>query len=362
MTQTTVGSQNAEQFAERVFQSVLGTLESFSIYIGDRLGLYQALRDAPSSTSAAVASATGCNERYVREWLEHQAVSGIIEVLDAEDPSQRRYSLGEGAAEVLAQPDSLNYMAAVVRMAVSTAAPLPELLQAFRSGGGVPWSSYGADAREGQADINKPIFLQLIGDWFTSVPALHQRLSAGNARIADVGCGGGWSSIAMARAYSGVQVDGIDVDAPSIELAKANTKGTDVESRVSYIAADAGDASLNGRYDVVTVFEALHDMSQPVEVLRKLRGLLAEGGSVVVVDERVAERFEAAGDDIEKLMYGWSVMCCLATGMSEQPSAGTGTVMRPETLRAYAKDAGFMGDMESYEIGHPFFRLYRLVP
>src|SRR6185503_18459616 len=133
---------NAEQFAERVFQSVLGTLESFSIYIGDRLGLYQALRDSPASTPAALATATGCNERYVREWLEHQAVSGLVEVRDAADPCQRRYSLGEGAAEVLAEPDSLNYMPAVVRMAVSTAAPLPELLQAFRSGGGVPWSSY----------------------------------------------------------------------------------------------------------------------------------------------------------------------------------------------------------------------------
>src|SRR6185436_10138151 len=106
-------------------------------------------------------------------------------------------------------------MPAVVRMAVSTAAPLPELQQAFRSGGGVPWSSYGADAREGQADINKPIFLQLIGEWFQSVPALHERLSTGTARIADVGCGGGWSSIAMARAYPEVQVDGIDIDAPS---------------------------------------------------------------------------------------------------------------------------------------------------
>jgi 2-polyprenyl-3-methyl-5-hydroxy-6-metoxy-1,4-benzoquinol methylase len=298
----------------------------------------------------------------VREWLEHQAVSGIIEVEDADDPAQRRYTLSEGAAEVLAQPDSLNYMAAVVRMAVSTGAVLPELLQAFRSGGGVPWSSYGADAREGQADINKPIFLQLIGDWFRSVPALHERLSQGDARIADVGCGGGWSSIAMARAYPGVKVDGIDVDAPSIKLAKANTKGTDVEDRVTYVVADAGDAKLNGRYDVVTIFESLHDMSRPVEVLSKLRGMLNEGGSVVVVDERVAERFAAPGDDIEKLMYGWSVMCCLATGMSESPSAATGTVMRPDTLRQYAREAGFTGEMESYELGHPFFRLYRLIP
>ena len=362
MTQTAMSAQNAEQVAERVFQSVLGTLESFSIYIGNRLGLYEALRDASSSTPDAIAAAAGCNERYVREWLEHQAISGLVEVQDAEDPSQRRYSLSEGAAEALAQPDSLNYMAAVVRMAVSTGAVLPELLDAFRSGGGVPWSSYGADAREGQAEINRPIFLQLIGDWFKSVPALHERLSQGNARIADVGCGGGWSSIAMARAYPGVQVDGIDIDEPSIELAKANTRGTDVEGRISYVAADAGDPSLSGRYDVVTIFESLHDMSRPVEVLQKLRGMLNDGGCVVVVDERVAERFEAPGDDIEKLMYGWSVMCCLATGMSEQPTAATGTVMRPDTLRRYAKEAGFKGEVESYELGHPFFRLYRLVP
>src|SRR5262245_18701388 len=100
MTQTTVSAASAEEVAERVFQSVLGALESFSIYIGNRLGLYEALRDAPSSTPAAIATATGCNERYVREWLEHQAISGLVEVQDAEDPSQRCYRLGEGAAEV----------------------------------------------------------------------------------------------------------------------------------------------------------------------------------------------------------------------------------------------------------------------
>jgi SAM-dependent methyltransferase len=354
---------DTEQFAERVFQSVLGTLESFSIYIGDRLGLYAALRDGSLMTSSALAAKTGCNERYVREWLEHQAVSGILDVEDASDPSQRRYALGPAAAEVLAQPDSLSCMAAVVRLAVSTSAVLPELLQAFRTGGGVPWSSYGADAREGQADINKPIFLRLIGDWFAGVPLLHSRLSSDPpARVADVGCGGGWSSIAIAKSYPSVRVDGIDIDAPSIELAKDNAEGTGVEDRVSFIAADAGDPSLGGRYDVVTIFEALHDMSQPVEVLRKLRGLLAEGGSVVVVDERVAERFEAPGDDIERLMYGWSVMCCLPTGMADQPSSATGTVMRPDILRRYAREAGFKGEMETYELGHPFFRLYRLVP
>jgi hypothetical protein len=204
---------SAEEFAERVFGSVMGGLEMFSIYIGDRLGFYTALRENPGMTPIALSKVSGCAERYAREWLEHQAVSGILTVEDDADPLARRYSLGAGEAEVLAQPDSLNCMAAFVRVAVSTGIVLPQLLDAFRTGGGVPWSSYGPDAREGQADINKPIFLQLIGDWFKSVPSLHERLSAGSARIADVGCGGGWSSIAMARAYPGVHVDGIDVDA-----------------------------------------------------------------------------------------------------------------------------------------------------
>ena len=124
---------------------------------------------------------------------------------------------------------------------------------------------------------------------------------------------------------------------------------------------DASDPALRGRYDLVTIFEALHDMNHPVEALRTARSNLAEGGSVLVADERVAERFTAPGDEIERLNYGWSVLHCLAVGRIDEDSVGTGTVMRPETVRAYAAEAGF-GRVDVLAIEHDFWRFYRLAP
>ena len=124
---------------------------------------------------------------------------------------------------------------------------------------------------------------------------------------------------------------------------------------------DAGDPELAGSYQLVTVFEAIHDMSQPVEVLRSLRGLAAEDGAVVVMDERVADAFTAPGDEVERLMYTYSVLCCLPVGLADTPSAGTGTVMRADTLRDYATQAGFT-EVEVLPIEHEVFRFYRLRP
>jgi hypothetical protein len=131
--------------------------------------------------------------------------------------------------------------------------------------------------------------------------------------------------------------------------------------RVSFEVRDAADPASQGGYDLVTVFEAIHDMSTPVEALHAMRGLLVEGGSVIVADERVADSFTAPGDEVERLMYGWSVLHCLPVGMAEQPSAATGTAMRPDTLREYALAAGFR-DVEVLPIENDFWRFYRLRP
>ena len=351
-----------EAYAERIFQAVLAGMDLFAIYLGDRLGFYRALGQGQAVTPTELAAAVNCNPRYVREWLEQQAVSGLLTVEHSADPESRRYAMPAGAREVLTEQDSLNYISPVVRLLVSMARPLPELLAAYHNGGGVPWSSYGEDAREGQADVNKPIFLQLIGDWFRRVPLLDERLRREPpGRIADIGSGAGWSSIAIAQHYPLVHVDGIDIDEPSVQLARKNLLGSGVEDRVRFDIRDAGDPDLQGKYDLVTVFEALHDLSQPVEVLKKMRTLLAPGGAVAVIDERVAEKFHAPGDEIERMMYGWSILCCLATGKSESPSAETGTVMRPETLRSYSNQAGY-SSVDVVELDHPFFRLYLLRP
>jgi hypothetical protein len=142
-------------------------------------------------------------------------------------------------------------------------------------------------------------------------------------------------------------------------MARANAAGAGLEDRVRLHVRDAADPELAGVYQLVLVFEALHDMSHPVEVLRSLRGLAAADGTVLVVDERVADVFTAPGDEVERLMYTYSVLCCLPVGLSETPSAGTGTVMRTETLRGYAAAAGFTS-VEVLPIEHETFRFYRL--
>jgi 2-polyprenyl-3-methyl-5-hydroxy-6-metoxy-1,4-benzoquinol methylase len=176
-----------------------------------------------------------------------------------------------------------------------------------------------------------------------------------------VACGEGHSSIAIARAYPKVRVDGIDLDEKSIEAARRHLTDSDVQDRVDFHLRDAADPQLAGRYDLVYIHEALHDMSYPVEALRACRALLADGGSVVVGDERVADAFAAPGDDIERFYYGFSVLHCLPVGMVGEGAAGTGTVMRTDTVRRYADEAGF-GGFEVLPIENDFYRFYRLTP
>ncbi|MGH3046793.1 MAG: methyltransferase domain-containing protein [Gaiellaceae bacterium] len=357
MEQATAGG-----LAERLGGAALGAYELLTVYLGHKLGLYRALADRGDATAADLAKATGTNERYSREWLEQQAVAGILAVDNsAAAPEGRRYSIPAGHEEVLLDPESLAYIVPMARFAVSFTSALPAVEEAFRGGGGVAWTTYGAEGREAQAGANRPQFAHLLAsEWLPAMADVHARLSAEPpAAVADVACGAGWSSIALAHAYPTATVDGYDVDEASVELARANAAEAGLGDRVRFHARDAGDPELAGRYDLVTIFESVHDMSRPVEVLEAVRGLAGEDGAVLVVDEKVADAFEAPGDEVERLMYTYSVLCCLPVGMSETPSAATGTVMRTDTLRGYALAAGFTG-LEVLPVEHDFFRLYRL--
>ncbi len=353
---------NRDGFVERVFSSALATYDIFSIYIGDRLGFYAALNQEPS-TAKVLAHRTGTDERYIREWLEQQAVTGILRTSNAQaEPSERTYELIPGHDEVLLSPNSANYLAAFARFTAGTLSIMPQLLDAFRSGSGVPYRDYGPDAREGQADTNRTQFINFLGtEWLPAVPDVHERLEADPpARVADIACGTGWSSIALVRAYPKIHVDGFDYDDASIELAKTNAEREGLSERVRFHVKDASDDS-NGSYDLVTVFEAIHDMARPVEALKTMRKLLAPNGSAIVADERTADDFVAPGDDTERLFYAWSVFFCLPTGREDQPSAATGTVMRADKFRDYATSAGYR-DVEILPIENDFWRFYRLFP
>jgi 2-polyprenyl-3-methyl-5-hydroxy-6-metoxy-1,4-benzoquinol methylase len=356
-------SAATDALVERLFGAVIDTLEVASVYLGGRLGFYRALAEGGEATAAQLAARTGTVERYVREWLEQQAVAGFLLVDDwAAEPGERRFALPAAHRPVLVDEEDLNYLTPLARLAIGVCGPIEALLEAYRGGDAVRYEDYGADVQEGVAEINRPQFVNLMADWLSSIREVDARLRAQPpARVADVACGSAWSSIAIARAYPDVLVEAIDVDSASIEAAKRNVAVAGLSDRVRPTVRDAGEPGSEGGYDLVTIFEALHDMNHPVEVLCAARRGLAEGGSVVIADERVAERFTVPGDEIERFNYGWSILHCLTVGMLDEDSAGTGTVIRPDTVRAYATEAGFTR-VDVLPVAHDFWRFYRLVP
>jgi len=346
----------APSLTDRLFSSALGALDLAGVYLGDRLGLYRTLTDTGPATAAELASRAGIDARYAREWLEQQAVTGILEADTLN--GETRFSLPETHRAALVEPESLEGIAPLARMVAAAIGRLPELVDAYRSGAGVGWERYGADMREGQASFNRPAFTHLLAsEWLAGIPDVDARLRAAPpALVVDVACGEGWSTIALAKAYPNARVIGVDLDGPSIEAARRHAAEQAVPS-VEFRHADA--ASLEERAEVAIIIEAVHDMSNPVDVLASVRRGLAPGAPLIVVDERVAETFSAPGDDIERFMYGWSITTCLPDGRSRSPSAATGTVMRPATLRRYAEEAGFRS-VEVLPIENDFFRFYRL--
>jgi SAM-dependent methyltransferase len=347
-----------DAFVERLFGSILGALDLQAVYLGDHLGYYRALAADPL-TSTELATRTGTAERYAREWLEQQAVTGILVTDDrVVDALARRYELPASHVGPLTDALDPSHFAPFVQFVVGCLKQTELMANAFRTGGGVSWTEHGPDAREGQAAANRPLFLGPLGrEYLPAIPDVDAALRAGG-RAADVGCGLGWSSIGIALAYPDATVDGYDVDLPSIEAARRNAREAGVDDRVRFHTADAAAVEA-GAYDAVFAFECIHDLPDPVGVLAAMRKLAGGSGAVVVMDERVAETFTAPGDDVERLMYGYSLLCCLADGMAHGSSVATGTVMRPSTLRRYAVEAGF-ADVEILDIENGFFRFYRL--
>ena len=271
-----------DALVERLFEGVLGMTDVYTVYMGERLGIYEALADGKSS-EAEIAAATNTNRRYLREWLEQQAVTGLIEVDECAKPAdERRYWLPDGYAEVLVRRDDPSYMAAFARMMAGIVRPLPRVLEAFRTGEGIPYADFDADFLEGQGDMNRVQFINcLASDWMPGLPDVHERLQSGG-RIADVACGTGWSTIALARAYPPAEVHGLDLDEASIELARANAAQEGME--IPFEVRDAADPGLSGRYDLLLRGGARHGAPSRVAA----RHALAAGRRRGLADRRRA--------------------------------------------------------------------------
>jgi ubiquinone/menaquinone biosynthesis C-methylase UbiE len=353
-----VGRTNA--LHQRLFDNALGALELYTIYVGEQLGLYRALAENGPATSSELAARTGTAERYVREWLEHHAASDLLAVDDPRaEPLARRYWLPPEHIPVLAEPDNVRYEASAGVEIVRAGRWLPQLVEAFRTGNAPPPPPWEP---EGRAEPNRARFINLLGtEWLPAIVDVDARLRAEpRARVADVACGTGWSSIAMAQAYPKITVDGVDLDAYAISAARRNAERAGVADRVTFAVTDAANIAGSGGYDLVTIFEALHDMSRPVEALNAVRQQLSEGGAVLVADGLVAAEFTVPASPRERTEYGWSVVSCLPGAMGDPQTAGTGAVMRPSVLRRYAHQAGFQA-VEVLPIHTDYWRFYRLL-
>jgi 2-polyprenyl-3-methyl-5-hydroxy-6-metoxy-1,4-benzoquinol methylase len=348
-----------EQFAGSLFQACLGTMELANVELGLRLGLYVTLADGTPRTAAELAAETGIVERYAREWLEQQAVSGV---LDVDDPSQqaeaRRYRLSPAHAHVLLEDDSEACMKPCAGVVPWVGRALDLMGEEFRRGGGIAFGDF--DLHDLQAAFTRPVFANhLTQHWLPAVPEVQGRLEAGEAvRIAEVGCGEGLAAVTIAQRFPEARVDGFDLDPASIAAARRAAERAGVGDRARFVERDAADVDLEGTYDLVMAIEMLHDVPDPVGVLRSMRRLAGDTGAVVVVDERTEDEFTPQATEMERLFYAFSTLHCLSVSM-QGGGAGTGTVLRTDGLRRYASEAGFR-EVEVLPVEHPQFRLYRL--
>lgn len=358
---TTDLDQQLETFAESLFTAALGTAELSVAWLGRSLGLYAALRGTAGLTPAELAASAGVDRRYAQEWLEHQAVARVLNVDDPAAPAaERRYHLPEAHAIALLDEEHPAYVGGLVEIPPVVARSLELVHDAIRTGAGVPFASYGL--HDMQAAFTRPMFANSFAtEWLPALPEVHRRLEAGEAlHIADFGCGEGWAGIYLAEAYPHVRVDGYDLDEASIAAARKHASERGVADRVRFQLRDLRDPHPGVGYDLVFTCEVIHDLADPVGALAAMRRATEGGGTVLVIDEKAAESFQPSGDPIERLLYGFSILHCLPVGRDAEPSAATGTVMRPDVFRRYALEAGF-SDVEVLPIDHPFFRFYRPV-
>lgn len=355
MTTLTAPVHSSEALVERLFGAANAAFDIYTVYLGERLGLYRVLAATGPLDAKSFAESAGIDERYGREWLEQQATTGILEFRDG------RFRLPEAYAAVLADRADPSYFAPIARMMVAAGAKLPSLVSAFGTGDGVAWDEYGLDLIEGQSELNRPMFLHQLGqEILPAIPEVHAKLSKPGARVAEIGFGGGWAAIGIANAYPNVSVEGYDPDADSVRIATENAFEAGLRSRIRFNGIDGAEAAASGQtFDLVCAFECIHDMSNPVAVLESMRNLAGESGAVLIMDERVPDTFTGEGDAVERFMYGWSVTACLANGRTEHPSAASGTVLRAPTMERYAREAGFAA-CESLPVENDFFRFYLL--
>jgi 2-polyprenyl-3-methyl-5-hydroxy-6-metoxy-1,4-benzoquinol methylase len=341
------------EFLGRVVADMGATGSAGLVAIGNRLGLYRALAEGPA-TSEQFAERTGCHERYLREWLRNQAAGGYV----SHDAATGRFFLTEEQAFCLADPDGPNVSAAFL-IGLGYLRAEPRLAEAFRTGEGIGWHEHHEDVFVGCDAFFRPGYVaQLVPSWIPALDGVAEKLAAGG-RVADLGCGLGTSSVLIAQAYPRTTVDGSDYHPESIELARKRAAEAGVGDRVRFEVATAQTFAGTG-YDLVTTFDALHDMGDPVGAARRVREALADDGTWLLVEPNASDVVEENFTPVGRLYYAGSTFLCVPNGLSQPGGYALGAQAGEGAIRDVVTAAGFTRFRRAAE--SPFNLAYEIRP
>jgi SAM-dependent methyltransferase len=332
-------------FVGKVVGELGATLNAALVVIGDELGLYKAMDGAGPITPGELAERTGTSERYVREWLNAQAAGGYVEY----DAQEKRYTLPPEYAVVLANESSPYFMPGAFQLMTASVRDEPAIREAFRSGAGVGWHEHNHGVFEGCERFFRPGYVaNLVPEWIPALEGVDEKLRAG-ALVADVGCGHGASTLLMAEAYPASRFVGFDYHDGSVEQARERAAAAGLsEERVSFEVAPAAGYPGSG-YDLVTTFDCLHDMGDPVGAARHVLQSLADDGTWLIVEPFAGDRVEDNLNPVGRVYYGASTLLCTPASLSQEVGLALGAQAGPARLRDVVTSAGFGGFRQAAE-------------
>jgi len=325
-----------EAFLNQVFGDLSACYGGVMVSLGDRLGLYQTLNGAGPLTAAEVAERSGCAERYVLEWLNSQVAAGYLEY----DREAATYELPVEHAAVLADPDSPTLLTPAFNVPASMWHGEERAIRAFRTGEGVPWGEHHERLFCGVGAFYRNAYAgTLVPQWLPALDGVVERLEAG-AKVADVGCGHGHSTVLMAQAFPNSRFHGYDTHAESVAAARAHAAEAGVADRVTFSVANATGYAEDG-FDLICFFDALHDMGDPVGAAQHARSALADGGTVMAVEPYAADVLEDNAGPIGRLYYSASTVLCTAHALSENGGYALGAQAGEAQLAEVFAEAGY---------------------
>jgi 2-polyprenyl-3-methyl-5-hydroxy-6-metoxy-1,4-benzoquinol methylase len=343
-----------QAFMGRIMDDMSGTVVSMMCALGDRLGLFKDLAGEGPTTATELATRTGTNERYVREWLSVLSSAGYLEY----DPTSKRFTLPPEHAMPLAGEGSPTFMGGAYQQLPALLGQFARIEHAFRKGGGVPQDAYDENLYEGMERISAVWFDHLlVQQWIPTVPHLQARLEHG-ARVADIGCGSGLALIRLAQAFPNSRFVGYDGYALAITRAHANAAAAGVVDRVRFEQLHVIDA-LPEQYDLVTTFDMLHDAANPHMLLHAIRRALKPGGIYLLLEANCSDKLEENVGTVAAILYSTSLLYCMPISLANG-GEGLGTMGLPETkVQALCKEAGF-SSVNRLPVYNPFNVLYEV--